>query len=160
LPVLEVRPLGPDEWFEWRAVRLAALAESPDAFTTRLSEWQGHGDAEQRWRDRLAAVPFNVVAHLGGQTVGMVSAIPHPDERSVELLSLWVAPETRGAGVGGALVGAVVDWARDRRAESLVLRVIEGNAPAEGLYLRHGLRPTGELGTGERGREIVMARAL
>jgi GNAT superfamily N-acetyltransferase len=158
--MLEVRELRPDDWPEWRSIRLAALAESPHAFTTRLSDWQGDGDTEQRWRGRLASVPFNAVAQLGGRAVGMVSATRDPASGSVELLSLWVVPDARGSGVGDALVNAVVDWARGHAAPTLHLRVIEGNDPAERLYLRHGLRRSCHDATGPHGPEIAMERDL
>ena len=63
-----------------------------------------------------------------------------PDER--ELTGVWVSPDLRGAGVGDALVAAVRGWARDEGASRLTLEVMEGNAQAIGLYLRHGFRAT------------------
>lgn len=157
---MEVHRLAPDDWPEWRSVRLAALAESPNAFTTRLSEWQGEGDTEQRWRVRLTWVPFNIVATVGGKTVGMVSATSDPDAGSVELLSLWVSPEARGSGVGDAMINAVVEWARDQAARTMVLRVLEGNGSAERFYLRHGLRRSSRNAEGSGGPEIAMERPL
>ncbi len=133
--VLEVRLIGPDDWAEWRALRLAALAEAPDAFGSRLADWQ---DApQQRWRDRLTAVPCNVVAALDGQPVGMASGWL-PDEGPAELLSMWVAPEARGHGVGDALVDAVVAWCTRHRPGALTLNVREANPAAIALYARHG----------------------
>lgn len=46
--------LTPDDWPIWRELRLAALAEAPQAFGSRLADWQGEGDREERWRDRLS----------------------------------------------------------------------------------------------------------
>ncbi len=158
--VLEVREMGPDDWPEWRSIRLRALTESPEAFTTRLSDWQGPGDREQRWRDRLVSVPFNAVARRGGRAVGMVSATQQGADHSVELLSLWVAPDARGTGVGDLLVSTVLGWARDRAAPSLRLRVIEGNEPAERLYRRHGLHRTEGTAVGSGAPEIAMERSL
>ncbi len=158
--VPELHELGPDDWRAWRSIRLAALAESPGAFTTALADWQGAGDAEHRWRDRLASVPFNAVARRGGRDIGMVSALPHADQGTVELVSLWVAPEARGSGVGDALVGAVADWAARGGARSLVLRVMEDNHAAQRLYRRHGLRRTDQGGDAGPDRQIEMGRPL
>lgn len=102
-----------DEWRAWRDLRLQALEEAPYAFGTRLSEWQGEGDTEPRWRDRLSSVPFNVVARIDGAAAGIVSATA-PNDGAVALISMWVAPFARGRGVGDALVQAVLRWARDR----------------------------------------------
>jgi ribosomal protein S18 acetylase RimI-like enzyme len=158
--MVEVHRLAPDDWAEWRSLRLAALAESPHAFTTRLADWQEAGDSEERWRDRLTSVPFNIVARRAGTTVGMVSATNDRETGSVELLSLWVAPDARGSGVGDALVSSVVDWARDQAARFMVLRVLEGNEPAERLYERHGLRRSSRNTIGTNGAEIGMERLL
>lgn len=157
--MIEIRELGADDWETWRSIRLAALAESPAAFTTALADWQGPGDTEERWRNRLESVPFNVVADRDGHALGMVSALPDDTRGAVELVSLWVAPDARGWGVGDALVRAVIDWARSRGAGSLVLRVTDGNDPAERLYRRHGLRRVGDA-SDPSGREIAMGRSL
>ena len=69
----ELKTLTPDDWTIWRELRLEALREAPEAFGSRLSDWQGDGDREERWRQRLTAVPLNVVAIDNGQSVGMIS---------------------------------------------------------------------------------------
>lgn len=51
--VLELRRLSPDDWALWRVLRLAALTDAPEAFGSRLADWQGGNDREDRWRDRL-----------------------------------------------------------------------------------------------------------
>lgn len=158
--MVELHRAEPDDWSEWRSARLDALTGSPRAFTTVISDWEGQGDTERRWRDRLTSVPFNRLARRGAETVGMVSAVTDAGDGSVELLSLWVAPGSRGAGVGDALVDAVIGWARGQSARSMVLRVIEGNDPAERLYRRHGLVPSGRTVAGPAGSEIEMRRRL
>src|SRR5579875_3297701 len=54
--------VGPEDWRRWRALRLAALAEAPWAFSSTLAQWSGPGDTEARWKDRLAGVALNLVA--------------------------------------------------------------------------------------------------
>jgi ribosomal protein S18 acetylase RimI-like enzyme len=161
--VTDLRTLGPEDWKLWRSLRLAALAEAPHAFGSRLADWQGEGDREERWRERLGiAGSHNVVAVLDGEPVGMASGVPADDE-SVELISMWVAPSARGRGVGDALVREVERWARESGARVLRLDVAEDNAAAQALYERRGFALTGELGDlmadGVR-RERVMAKAL
>ncbi|MCI4062588.1 GNAT family N-acetyltransferase [Micromonospora sp. R77] len=162
--MIELRALTPDDWPIWRELRLAALAEAPHAFGSRLADWQGDGDREERWRGRLD-IPgsYNVVALLAGEPVGMASGVPTGEPGVVELISMWVAPAGRGRGVGDTLVRDVERWARRVDAEVLRLSVAHGNAPATALYERHGLAYTGEVGElmpdGVH-RERVMAKAL
>jgi ribosomal protein S18 acetylase RimI-like enzyme len=145
---IKVRRIGVDDWPLWRILRLQALEEAPYAFSSRLADWQGLGDTEARWRGRVSDVPLNIVAEWQESAAGMASGtVPNPDG-SVELISMWVAPFARGRGVGDALVNAVIEWAREQRASSVVLGVLEGNERAEALYRRHGFLPVGpELGT-------------
>jgi ribosomal protein S18 acetylase RimI-like enzyme len=138
--VITIDELRPDDWPRWRELRLAALAESPDAYGSKLSNWQGDNDTEQRWRARLADVAYNVLAALDGVPVGIASGTA---DTPVELISMWVAPGARGRGVGDALVRAVLRWA-ERRGVSVRLAVREQNTKAIELYRRHGFVIVGE----------------
>lgn len=129
-------------------MRLDALAEAPHAFGTKLADWQGEGDVEERWRRRLADVDLNLLAEYGGKPAGIVSGQLSEND-VVQLLSMYVAPFARGRGVGDELVRAVVRWAGHRR---VLLRVFEGNRPAEELYRRNGFAAGGRYG---REREMV-----
>ena len=42
--MIEVRVLTPASWQIWRELRLAALAGAPDAFGSRLADWQDAGE--------------------------------------------------------------------------------------------------------------------
>jgi ribosomal protein S18 acetylase RimI-like enzyme len=161
--VTDLRVLGPEDWRAWRDLRLCALAEAPHAFGSRLADWQGEGDREERWRARLGvAGSHNVVALLDSSPVGMASGVP-ASEGVAELISMWVSPIGRGRGVGDALVRAVEQWATGTGARVLRLDVAEDNAAAQALYERHGFAFTGEQGDlmadGVR-REWVMAKGL
>lgn len=161
--MIELRRLTVGDWPLWRELRLAALAEAPYAFSSRLADWQGEGDTEQRWRARLE-IPgaVNFVAVLDGRPAGMASGVPAGD-RSAELISMWVSPAARGRGVGDQLVAAVEQWARQVGASVLRLAGAPGNQNAAALYLRNGFRYTGERGDlmpdGVRA-EHVMAKRL
>jgi len=136
-----IRRLSADDWAAFRSLRLAALAEAPYAYASRLRDWQ---DApEQRWRERLAVAGFHAIAEVEGRPAGLVSGLGTGDER--ELISMWAAPWARGSGVGDALVRAVVAWARSEGARSLALAVRDRNRPAIALYLRHGFVDDGAL---------------
>ncbi len=163
--VIELRVLTPDDWRSWRELRLSALAEAPYAFGSRLSDWQGDGDREERWRGRLS-IPGsrNIIAVLDGKPAGMVSGVPAEDEDgAAELISMWVSPAARGQGVGDRLIRAVEDWASQAGTGVLKLAVSDGNDSAIALYRRSGFADTGELGdlmSDGVHREHIMAKAL
>jgi ribosomal protein S18 acetylase RimI-like enzyme len=162
---LEIRVLGPEDWRVWRELRLAALEDAPSAFGSRLADWQGEGDREERWRARLG-IPgsHNVVAALNGEPVGMASGVPGAQDGVVELISMWVDPGARGRGVGDHLIRAVERWALRLRAEVVQLAVAPGNEHAAALYRRNGFEDTGELGDlmpdGVRRERIMSKRPL
>jgi ribosomal protein S18 acetylase RimI-like enzyme len=130
---MDVRRIGPDDWADWRELRHRALAEDREAFAASVTGWTGERDSEPQWRERLAGSPACFVAYVDGRPVATVGATPH--ESSVELVSMWVAPEARGRGVGAALVAAVREHAGARPVR---LRVMAGNEPAVTLYARQG----------------------
>ena len=142
--MIELQVLTPDDWPVWRELRLRALAEAPYAFSSKLADWQGEGDHEERWRDRLTWGGHNVIACLDGLPAGMASGITAEDG-CVELISMWVAPEARGRGLGDALVAEVERWARSVDAEQFVLAVVEDNARARSFYRRLGYVDAGLL---------------
>jgi ribosomal protein S18 acetylase RimI-like enzyme len=136
--LISLAALSPDDWRAWRNVRLAALAEAPYAFGSTLEEWQGEGDTEKRWRERLANVPLNLIAGIDCAAAGIVSATAVDAGGCSDLISMWVAPFARGRKVGDALVQAVIEWARGQRARCVALDVFASNERAIALYGRHG----------------------
>lgn len=141
--MIELQALAPADWQIWRELRLAALAESPTAFGSRLADWQSAD--EERWRERLAILgSVNFVALLDGRPSGMASGVPG-DDGVPELISMWVSPAARGKGVGDRLVESVAQWARQQGATALRLAVVEDNEKATALYRRNGFADTEDL---------------
>lgn len=137
--VVTLRVLTLDDWPLWRAARLAALTDAPQAFTVSLADWDRGG--EEQWRARLALPgAHNVVAVLDDRPVGLARGVP--GER-YELRSVWVAAEVRGQGVGDRLLTEIESWAVRSGAQALRLAVFGDNAPAIALYARHGYVPAG-----------------
>ncbi|GAA3570790.1 GNAT family N-acetyltransferase [Microlunatus spumicola] len=147
---MEVVAVAADAWRRWRALRLAALAEAPQAFGSTLAGWSGAGDTEERWRDRLASVPHNLVVVRAGEDVGMVSLAAPAGGEPPELIGMWVAPPARGTGVADAAVTAVLALAAEAYpGRAVVLSVYADNAAARRLYARHGFTDAGPSPDGE-----------
>jgi ribosomal protein S18 acetylase RimI-like enzyme len=150
---------GPEAAVRVRAIRLRALADAPDAFGTLLAEDEARPLSE--WIRRLEAPEAAVfLAVEAGRDVGIVFGRPYEDRGAVEgaagLFGMWVAPQTRRDGVGGALVDAVVGWARGAGYARVLLDVADGNVPAIRLYEARGFLPTGVRGTLPPPREHVL----
>ena len=152
----EVVTLPVEAWPRWRALRLAALAQAPEAFGSTLAEWSGPGDTEKRWRSRWVGVPHNLVLVRGGRDVAMVGLSGPSELEPPELLSMWVAPEVRGTGVGDVAVEAVLALAATTYPGQRVgLSVHEHNDRARRLYARHGFVDAGPSSDGPGERRMV-----
>jgi ribosomal protein S18 acetylase RimI-like enzyme len=98
------------------------------------------------WRDRLSrsdAATFLIVDETGASGLVTVFLVPEHLSRA-HLVSMWVAPERRRAGLGRALVERVTSWAADHGADTVELWVTDTNGPARALYRSMGFDETGE----------------
>lgn len=145
-----VRRIHPGEGAAFRSIRLRALADSPFAFASTVEETRARPG--EYWQDRVArgaegteSVLF--VAEDGQEWIGVAGGYIYEevDVKTPYLISMWVDPAYRGRGVGQALVERVIDWARDRGLDHLLLEVEATNHNAISLYTRCGFRPTGEV---------------
>lgn len=143
MPKTEIRRLSPDDWSIERDLRLAALAESPSAFGSRLADAEVFEEAA--WRSRLAGLTrfAAMIAFRPVGTVGYARAqLPYPVGCAV-LVGMWVAPDARGRGVADRLVEAVIAACRSDGYGAVWLSVTHGNEVAARLYERHGFIRTG-----------------
>lgn len=135
-----VRTLEPDDWATARDVRLAALADAPDAFASTLASQQANTEAD--WRAMLdGSRGIRAVAEVGGEVAGVIGAFSRGDVG--EIVWMWVAPGFRGSAVGAALVTYAVDWCA-AQGLGCVLWVADGNERARRFYARNGFVSTGE----------------
>lgn len=84
---------------------------------------------------------FALMAEMEAGPIGFILGRAIGGE--AEILTLVVAPDQRRAGVGEALVEALVREAETRGAEAVYLEVAEDNQPARALYWKCGFEPAG-----------------
>ena len=146
----EVRRLDPDDWQEFRRLRLEALQAEPLAFVEQYAASAAAPD--EFWQDRVrrgatdASTATFVALHADrmiGKATGFVDTeVPEP---TVHLVGVYVTPAYRGAdnGVSAAVVDAVMRWARDSAGMLRArLFVTEVNGRAEAFYRRLGFTRT------------------
>ena len=142
-----VRRLLSEEWQAYRAIRLRALADAPDAFCSTLAREQVL--APDTWAARVAKAAVSgidcpLVSDAGGEFVGLAWAKVDADDADiVNLFQMWVAPEWRGQGVAGALLRDAIGWAEARGAQAVQLGVNCANGAAVSLYARAGFVAVG-----------------
>jgi len=139
-----VRETTTSDWQAWRGIRLHALRDTPDAFSSTYADQVRLG--EDHWRQRvggggmfLAWIPEVSTSEPAGMAGGYQET-----PGVAELISMFVRPQARGRGVGEALIDAVIAWTRERNATSVHLWVTESNKHARLLYERRGFTATAE----------------
>lgn len=141
-PVVTVRPLGPADAAAYRVVRLRALQEFPEAFTSSAHEETLTADT---WSvERVTHRPGRVlmgafVGDILAGTAGLLRLPRHKEQHKADLFGMYVVPEHGGRHIGRQLVEALVAAARTWQGlEQITLTVTRGNARAQRLYLEAG----------------------
>jgi ribosomal protein S18 acetylase RimI-like enzyme len=159
-----VRRLTPEDAADYRAIRLTALAEAPEAFGSTYAAEADQPLAAFAQRLTSAAV-FG--AYINDRIAGLMvfrQADGAKDAHKAHLYSVFVAREARGMGVGDALLTAVIAHGRDV-VEQILLAVVADNAAAIRLYERHGfatygVEPRALKSDGVYFDEVLMVRML
>lgn len=135
---LTVRPIGPADEAQWRALWTGYLA----FYDTVLPEAMFRVQFDRLVADTPRGIR-GLVAETGGRLVGLVHYLFHAHGWRVEdvvyLQDLYVAPETRGAGAGRALVSAVYDAADTAGCPQVYWLTQTHNTTARRLYDRIGV---------------------
>jgi ribosomal protein S18 acetylase RimI-like enzyme len=143
------------DWRVFAGVRLRALTDSLGERDPQYQQEAAFTAAQ--WRRRLRD-HAQFAALTGNRPVGLIGAQLENAE-TVYLYSLWLDPAARGHGLARSLVAAAVDWARDRRARTVTLRVAADNAVARGVYESLGFTLTAAEARGPRS-EVAMSLSV
>ncbi|WP_308470954.1 GNAT family N-acetyltransferase [Clavibacter michiganensis] len=145
-----VHRILPEDWREYRTLRLEMLEDTPLAYLETLETARGLTDAQWRARaerpSQQGSTAYAAVDRGTGRWLGAMNAFVTTDRAVVMLVSVYITPDARGraAGVADLLLDAVVAWARERPgASALRLEVHEDNPRARAFYERRGFRLTG-----------------
>jgi RimJ/RimL family protein N-acetyltransferase len=146
-----VARLEETDWQVFAGVRLRALTDSLGESDPQYQKEVAFTAAQ--WRRRLRD-HAQFAAIIDDRPVGLIGA-QQEDAESVYLYSLWLEPVVRGQGLARSLVTAAVDWARDRRARTVRLRVAADNAAARVVYESLGFSVSTTENPGP-GQEVAM----
>ncbi len=131
----------------YRAVRLAALGESPDAFSSTLADailrseesWHTQADQGARGSDRAIFLAIN------DDPMGLAAL--YRDERfghTTELIQMWVSPECRSRGLSQELLCSALSWARTNGYRTIRAEVMPNNLRAIRFYEKFGFSRAAE----------------
>jgi len=144
--VIVIKPITPGNALVFRAVRLRALEDAPQAFTSTYAKESQLPDSE--WLARAERMNgergAGFLAMDDEDACGIVGVFLDQNDLSRALLvSMWTAPTHRRQGVGRLLVEEVLNWSRLRRVRTVLLMVTAINESAIHFYERLGFTRTG-----------------
>lgn len=147
--MIVIKRITAEDAFVYRDVRLRALKDTPTAFSSTYAKEAEFPDEE--WRKRAERCDGDVrvgfLACDDDRGCGMVFCFNDEYEDAVgDIVSMWVDPAVRRAGVGRMLIDAVAAWAKNRGKRMLKLMVTSVNHGAIAFYERNGFRMTGVTG--------------
>src|SRR6266508_3488247 len=148
-----VRPAMPSDARSFLALYRQVVSEGRFIRTEGVTRGPRHFRKEFR-RSRTEE-HAELLAVAGGEVIGSlgISREAHPVNRHVASLGMMVAPEWRGRGVGSALLGEAIRWAREVGVEKVALSVFPDNEAARALYRKFGFVEEGRL-TGHSKKSI------
>ena len=149
-----IRRLQPGEGPVFQAIRLTAMRLDEVTFGSTLAEEEAKPAS---WFEERVRADGVFVAEADGQVLGMVAVgpkTPAKERHKGVVYSMFVLPEGRGRGLGGALMAACLDYAREV-VEIVQLVVVSTNSVAVSLYEgagfeRYGFEPRALLQTDGR----------
>lgn len=147
-----IRPLVPLDGAAYRDLRLRALREHPDAFTSSLEEERARAlswSLKRLESDPARPHDFFLGAFVQGQLAGMVGLQGRyraKERHNATVVGMYAAPEHAGLRLGSALLDDLLVRALALpELLQLDLTVTAGNARAEALYRRRGFVEFGRL---------------
>jgi ribosomal protein S18 acetylase RimI-like enzyme len=134
--LITIRPTLENDWTSLKAVRLAALLDSPTAFGVTYESAAAY--TEEQWKTRASGRQTAFwLALQGSEPIGMIAGAVNQAQR-YNLIGMWVAPPARGSGAAGRLVDAVKAHAVEQGHERVFLDVAPENTRAARFYQKQG----------------------
>jgi len=135
---VHVRPMTAEDWPAVAEIYRQGIATGDATFETEPPPWE-------RW-DGAHTAEHRFVAEEDGIVLGWVACSPVSDRcaySGVLELSVYVAAEARGRGVGSALLHEVIASTEAAGVWTLQTGIFPENAASVALHTRHGFRVVG-----------------
>lgn len=135
---LTIRPLTEADWPAVRKIYRDGIATGHATFETDVPPWEA-------W-DRGHLASPRLVAELEGQVVGWAAlspTSPRPVYRGVAEVSIYLAEERRGQGIGRTLLGRLVDESEASGIWTLQAGIFPENVASVRLHRALGFQDVG-----------------
>lgn len=137
--MIEILPLSSEHWEDVRRIHAEGIDTGAATFETEPApDWE-------RWSEEHLEC-CRLVAVSEGRVVGWVALSPVSDRcvyGGVAEVSIYVAEEARGIGVGSRLMQKLIDESEDHGIWTLQAGVFPENESSTALHEKHGFRVVG-----------------
>jgi L-amino acid N-acyltransferase YncA len=133
-----IRAMMPDDWPEVRRIYAEGIATGAATFDSTIPEWE-------EWSAKHLEAA-RLVAERGGRIVGWAALMPVSSRvcfKGVAEVSVYVGDGARGAGVGKALLSALIDRSEKAGIWTLFSSIQADNTVSVVLHERCGFRMIG-----------------
>jgi ribosomal protein S18 acetylase RimI-like enzyme len=166
---VEIIELPVEEWQAYRDLRLRALREDPQAFSTAYAK--AAENTEAAWKARLEEARqgekgWLLFARERDKLVGMIGAYVEDNATdTATIVSVYVPKEERGKGISVRLMEGILQRISGKPSlKRALLAVNKDQIAAVALYEKFGFRQTGSeplrMGDGSLAEELTMERPL
>lgn len=138
-PTLQIEPLAAAHWPAVRAIYEAGMATGMATFTTEAPSWEA-------WDKSHLAHCRLVATTTLGQVLGWAALSPVSSRcvyAGVAEVSIYIAAEARGQGVGRQLLAALVAESEQHGLWTLQAGIFPENAASLALHASQGFRTVG-----------------
>jgi ribosomal protein S18 acetylase RimI-like enzyme len=143
---MELRILKPSDANNYRYIRLEALQNNPEAFASSYEEEKDE-PVEKYIYNFQSKDSFTIGAFENGNLVGVITLKKESLlklRHRANIVAMYVNPESRGIGIGKALLTEVIKKANDLDGiEQIYLTVVTTNEAAKRLYYSMGFEVFG-----------------
>jgi ribosomal protein S18 acetylase RimI-like enzyme len=163
-----ITPLKPDQWQEYKNIRLESLKNDPQAYFAAVLESVQKPDSY--WRERLIEAQegkksWLLFAKEGNSIIGIIGAFIKEKEDIANIISLYVSVDSRRKGVSKLLMKSMLTvLEKNLTNKSIRLAVNVDQSPAINLYKSFGFQifemKNSLLGDGKYHDEYIMIRSL
>jgi phosphinothricin acetyltransferase len=136
--IYQITPMQPDDWPTVREIYREGIATGHATFETEVPDWE-KWDSGHRQDCRL-------IARIGEQVLGWAALSPVSGRcvyAGVAEVSVYVAAEARGSGVGKALLQALIEESELHHIWTLQAGIFPENAASIALHTSRGFREVG-----------------
>jgi ribosomal protein S18 acetylase RimI-like enzyme len=144
---MEIRLIGPLDINKYRNIRLEALQNNPEAFSSSYEEEKGHPIDFFKQRIQSEDV-YTFGAFEDDQLFGVVTLVIESKlklQHRANIFAMYVSPAKRGSGVGKSLMEEAIKMAQKLEGiEQIYLSVVAHNVAAKKLYSNLGFEVFGK----------------